>query len=273
MAIVVRAETDDPAALIPAIRRELAAMDSTIPAVFAVYSDVVAASLARHRLGALVLVVFGLVSLTLAAVGTYGLISFSVNQRFNEIAVRSAFGAERDNLLKMFVKRALQLAGIGVVLGVAGAIALRQVVASQLYEISALDPWVLALVPLTMLAVTRSRPTCPRAERRASTFPPRCARTEREAMWRGILVLIVGMTAQTVHSQPASSADIAAAHDRRGARGILPTDCARGIDGDARAARARSGGVTARHGATRAARGHRRTLFRARPLGGGALRG
>jgi predicted permease len=153
-AVVVRAENDDPAALIPTIRRELDAMDSTLPAVFAVYTDVVAASLARHRLGAGVLVVFALVSLILAAVGTYGLISFSVNQRFNEIAVRSAFGAERDNLLKLFIKRALQLAAIGVVVGVGGAIALRQVVASQLYETSALDPWVLALVPLTMLAVT-----------------------------------------------------------------------------------------------------------------------
>ena len=154
MAVVVRSENDDVAALIPAIRRELAAMDPTIPAVYAVYSDVIAASLARQRLGTLMLVVFGLVSLTLAAVGTYGLIAFSVNQRFNEIAVRSAFGAERESLLAMFVKRALQLAAIGIVLGVAGAIALRQVVASQLYEVSALDPWVLALVPLTMLAVT-----------------------------------------------------------------------------------------------------------------------
>jgi ABC-type antimicrobial peptide transport system permease subunit len=153
MAVVARAETDDPAALIPSIRRELTSLDSTIPAVFAVYSDVVAASLARHRLGALVLVVFGLVSLTLAAVGTYGLMSFSVNQRFNEIAVRSAFGAERGRLLKMFVTRALQLAGVGIVLGIAGAIAMRQVVASQLYETSALDPWVLLLVPVTMLAV------------------------------------------------------------------------------------------------------------------------
>jgi len=98
--------------------------------------------------------VFGLVSLKLAAVGTYGLISFSVSQRFNEIAVRSAFGAERGTLLKMFVKRALQLAAVGVALGLVGAIAMRQVVASQLYETSALDPWVLALVPLTMLAVT-----------------------------------------------------------------------------------------------------------------------
>jgi putative ABC transport system permease protein len=154
MAVVVRAENDAPAALIPAIRRELEAMDSTIPGTFAIYSDVVSASLARHRLGALVLVVFGIVSLTLAAVGTYGLMSFSVNQRFNEIAVRSAFGAERDRLLKMFVARAAQLAGIGIVVGVAGAVAMRQLVASQLYETSALDPWVLALVPLAMLAVT-----------------------------------------------------------------------------------------------------------------------
>ena len=81
MAVVIRAENDDSCALIPAIRRELADMDSTLPGVFAVYSDVVAAGLARHRLGALVLVVFGFVSLTLAAVGTYGLMSFSVNQR------------------------------------------------------------------------------------------------------------------------------------------------------------------------------------------------
>jgi ABC-type antimicrobial peptide transport system permease subunit len=153
-AIIVRADNDDPAALIPAIRRELAALDSTLPATFALYTDVVATSLARHRLGAIVLVVFGLVSLTLAAVGTYGLLSFTVNQRFNEIAVRAAFGAERGALLKMFIMRAAWLAGLGIVIGIVAAIALRQVVASQLYETSALDPWVLGLVPLTMLAVT-----------------------------------------------------------------------------------------------------------------------
>jgi hypothetical protein len=154
MAVVIRAESDTPATLIPAIRRELADMDSTLPGVFAVYSDVVAAGLARHRLGALVLVVFGFVSLTLAAVGTYGLMSFSVNQRVNEIAVRSAFGAARANLLSMFVGRAMRLAAVGVAIGVVGAIAMQRVVASQLYEVSALDPWVLVLVPVTMLVVT-----------------------------------------------------------------------------------------------------------------------
>src|SRR5690606_19047862 len=143
MAVMVRVATDDPAPLIPAIRQILAEMDSTIPGVFTLYSDVIAASLARHKLGAVVLVVFGLVSLTLAAVGTYGLIAFSVSQRFNEIAVRSAIGAESANLLKMFVTSALRLTGIGVVVGIGGAIALRQVVASQLYETSALDPLVL----------------------------------------------------------------------------------------------------------------------------------
>jgi ABC-type antimicrobial peptide transport system permease subunit len=141
-------------------------MDSTLPGVFAVYTDVVAAGLARHRLGALVLVVFGFVSLTLAAVGTYGLMSFSVNQRVNEIAVRSAFGAERGTLLTMFVTRALQLAVIGIVLGVVGAVAMRRIVASQLYQTSALDPWVLALVPLTMIAVTLAASYVP--ARRAS---------------------------------------------------------------------------------------------------------
>jgi ABC-type antimicrobial peptide transport system permease subunit len=66
----------------------------------------------------------------------------------------------------MFVKRALQLAGIGIVFGIAGAIAMRQVVASQLYQISAFDPWVLVLVPATMLVVTAAASYMP--ARRAS---------------------------------------------------------------------------------------------------------
>ncbi len=154
MAVVVRASVDDPGSLIPAIRNELAEMDSTIPAVFAIYSDVIASSTARQRLGALSLVVFGLVSLTLAAVGIYGLVAYSASQRYNEIAVRAAMGADRPQVLKMFLGRGLRLAGIGIAAGLLGAVALGQAVASQLYEVSALDPQVFVLVPLTMLAVT-----------------------------------------------------------------------------------------------------------------------
>jgi predicted permease len=154
MSIVVRAETDDPGNLIPAIRNELAQMDATIPAVFALYSDVIAASIARQKLGAIALVVFGLVSLTLAAVGIYGLVSYSASQRYNEIAVRSAMGADRSRVRNMFLSRGLKLAGLGIGAGLLGAVALGQVIASQLYGVSALDPLVFLLVPLTMLAVT-----------------------------------------------------------------------------------------------------------------------
>jgi putative ABC transport system permease protein len=154
MSIVVRAETDDPGNLIPTIRRELAQMDSTIPAVFALYSDVMTASVARQKLGAASLAVFGLLSLTLAAVGIYGLVSYSASQRHNEIAVRSAMGADRTRVLNIFLGRGLRLAGLGIGVGLAGAVALGQLIASQLYGVSALDPSVFLLVPLTMLAVT-----------------------------------------------------------------------------------------------------------------------
>lgn len=176
MSVVVRAENDHPGNLIPAIRRELAQMDPTIPAVFALYSDVIAASIARQKLGALSLVVFGLVSLTLAAVGIYGLVSYSASQRYNEIAVRSAIGADRRCVLKMFLGRGLKLAGLGVGVGLVGAIALGQLIASQLYGVSALDPPVFALVPLTMLGVTLLASYFP--ARRASRIDPSAALRE-----------------------------------------------------------------------------------------------
>ena len=154
MSIVVRAEIDDPGSLITPIRSELAQMDPSIPAVFALYSDVMTASVARQKLGAVALVVFGLVSLTLAAVGIFGLVSYSASQRYNEIAVRSAMGADRGRVLNMFLGRALRLAGLGIAVGLAGAIALGQVIASQLYGVGALDPPVFLAVPLTMLGVT-----------------------------------------------------------------------------------------------------------------------
>jgi putative ABC transport system permease protein len=154
MVVVVRSEFDDPASLIPGIRGVLGDMDKTIPPVFGIYSDVLASATARQRLGALSLVTFGLVALVLAAVGIYGLVAYSASQRYSEIAVRAAMGADRDRLLGMFLGRGLRLAGLGIAAGLAGGIALGQAVASQLYEVGALDPQVFVLVPLTMLAVT-----------------------------------------------------------------------------------------------------------------------
>ena len=153
MSLVVRARDEDPRALIPAIRGELAKMDPTIPPVFTVYSDTLSAAMARQRLSTMLLAAFGFVSLGLAAVGIYGLMSYSVSQRVREIAVRAAVGARSGEVLGMIVSWALRLTIIGIVLGLAGAWAMRTVVVGQLYEISALDPLVFVSVPVTILVV------------------------------------------------------------------------------------------------------------------------
>ncbi len=139
MVVTIRTSYDNPGSLIPAVRRELSAMDPTIPPQFAVYSDVISASVARQRIGAALLSVFAVAALILAAVGIYGLMSYSVTQRSGEIAVRSALGASAGEVLGMIVRRGLMLAAAGIVVGLTGAVALRQVIASQLYEVSALD--------------------------------------------------------------------------------------------------------------------------------------
>jgi putative ABC transport system permease protein len=154
MVIVVRADAGDPLALIPAIRSVLADMDPTVPPVFAVYGDLLSAATARQRLGTTLLVAFGLASLGLAAVGIYGLMSYSVSQRTGEIAVRSALGARSSEVLVMIVAWAMRLSLIGIVLGLISAWAMRTFVASQLYEISASDPLVFVIVPATILVVS-----------------------------------------------------------------------------------------------------------------------
>jgi putative ABC transport system permease protein len=151
--LAVKTRLDDPGSLIPAIRRQIAEMAPTIPVEFAVYTDSVDASIARERLGTALLGVFGALALTLAAVGVYGVMTYSVAQRTGEIAVRSALGASSGQVLGLVLGRGVKLGVAGVVIGLGGAIALRRVVAGQLYGVSPLDPGVLVLVPLVLLIV------------------------------------------------------------------------------------------------------------------------
>jgi len=153
MTVVVRTALDAPQSLIPAIRREISAMDPVWPVEVHLYPEVVRASIVRERLGMMLLVVFGAAALLLAAVGVYGVISASVTQRRGEIAVRAALGASAAQVLRLIMQHGVQLALAGVAAGVIGAVALRQILASQLYEISALDLRVLLLVPVALLVV------------------------------------------------------------------------------------------------------------------------
>jgi ABC-type antimicrobial peptide transport system permease subunit len=173
MTVVVRARRGDPRDVIPPIRAALAEVDPTIPPVFSVYSDLLSAATARQRLSTALLAAFGLASLLLAAVGLYGLMSYTVSQRTGEIAVRSALGARSDEMLVMIVRGAIRLALAGIVLGLAGAWALRTVVASQLYEISAFDPLVFVAVPVAILLVSVLSSYLP--ARRAAAIDPAVA--------------------------------------------------------------------------------------------------
>jgi len=151
--LAVKTGLDDPASLIPAIRREVAAMAPTLPVEFGVYTDAINASIARERLGTALLAVFAAIALILAAVGVYGVMAYSVTQRSRELALRAALGASTGEVLGFVMRRSAFMALGGVSLGIAGAAALRNVVQSQLYETSALDPAVLIPVPVLLLAV------------------------------------------------------------------------------------------------------------------------
>ena len=150
--LIVRSEGDDPGALVAAIRAEIAALQP-MPAEFEVYSQILRVSLARERLGMSLFAVFGAVALALAAVGVYGLMSYSVAQRSGEIAVRAALGASQRRIVGGVVARGAWLGLAGIAIGVVVAAAAGRVLASELYGVSTLDWRMFVAVPLTLLAV------------------------------------------------------------------------------------------------------------------------
>jgi predicted permease len=174
--LIVRSESDDPGALVTAIRAEIAAL-RPMPAEFELYSQVLRVSLARERLGMSLFAVFGAVALALAAVGVYGLMSYSVAQRTGEIAVRAALGASQRQIIGGVVARGAWLGLAGIAIGVAVAAATGRVLSSELYGVNALDWRVFVAVPLTLLAVALAAAYVP-ARRAARVDPAGVLQTE-----------------------------------------------------------------------------------------------
>jgi putative ABC transport system permease protein len=152
--LVVRS-TEDPALIQRAVREQLKAVDPEQGiAKIELMRQMVSDSIARPRLEAQVLSVFGVIALGLASLGLYGLIAFSVAQRSREIGIRVALGASQATILRMVLGDGLRLAIAGVLLGVVGFVSLAQSVRSLLFEVKPLDPVTLISVISTLLVVS-----------------------------------------------------------------------------------------------------------------------
>ncbi len=114
-------------------------------------SSIVGDDVSRPRLLATLLLLFGIMGLTLGALGIYGVLAYAVSQRRQEIGVRVALGATPRSVLRLVVGQGMALALVGVVAGVAGALALTRVMASVLYEVKATDPATFATVVAVLL--------------------------------------------------------------------------------------------------------------------------
>jgi putative ABC transport system permease protein len=114
---------------------------------------IVAGAVARQRFSMLLLAIFAAVALVLAAVGIYGVMSYSVAQQTREIGIRMALGAQRVDVLKMTIKQGLKLVGLGLLIGLGAAFILTRVMASLLFGISATDPLTFIMISLVLLAV------------------------------------------------------------------------------------------------------------------------
>jgi len=140
------------AGLLPMIREQVASLDKDIP-VYDVKSmdDYVAASVAQPRLDSTLLGIFAGLALVLAMVGIYGVMSFSVEQRTNEIGIRMTLGAQRRDVLQLVLWQALVIGATGAVLGIAGALATSGLLKSLLFGVRPSDPATLAGVAILLV--------------------------------------------------------------------------------------------------------------------------
>jgi putative ABC transport system permease protein len=138
--LVVRT-SGDAAALAPAIKRAVWSVDANQPIQRVMtMDDLIALSAAERRFALVIIESFAIAALVLAAVGIYGVLSGSVSERMREIGVRSALGATRHSILALVVRQGLALVLLGIVIGVAGALAATRALVSLMFDVSRLDP-------------------------------------------------------------------------------------------------------------------------------------
>ncbi len=143
-----------PLALAENVRKAILAVDAEQPvASVRTLEDVIAAHVAQRRLTLRLIGLFATVALLLAAIGLYGVIAYVVALRTHEIGIRVALGARTHDVLKLVVRQGMTLVGVGLFIGLIGALSLSRFIAGQLHEVSAVDPATFALVSLLLAGV------------------------------------------------------------------------------------------------------------------------
>ena len=154
MTLVLRTHGADPMQVAAAAQKEIRAIAPGQPiSDVKTMSDVVSGNVSQPRFYTLLLGIYAAIALLLAATGLYGVLSYAVSQRLQEIGIRLALGATRRDVFGLVMGHALRLVSIGTLLGLAGAWALTRLIAAQLYRTQATDPATFAAVAGLMTAV------------------------------------------------------------------------------------------------------------------------
>src|SRR6266542_912146 len=173
MTLAVRTSVE-PLNLVNAIRQEVMALDRNVPiASVRTMEQIMATVTVQPRFNMILLGIFAAVALVLAAVGIYGVLSYSVTQRTHEIGLRLALGAQQGEVLKLVVRQGMILALLGVAIGLAASFALTRLLTGLLYGVSATDPltFIVIALLLTMVALI----ACWIPARRATKVDPMIA--------------------------------------------------------------------------------------------------
>lgn len=152
LTLVVRGQ-GEASAYIPAMRDTVRSLDPQLPLKFRTLDQVFSSSLDQRRFSLVIFGVFGATALLLAAMGIYGVTSYAVAQRTQEIGLRMALGAQTGDVLKLVLRNGMSLAFIGAAVGVAGAYALTRVMASLLFEVVPTDLATFITVSVGLIAV------------------------------------------------------------------------------------------------------------------------
>jgi putative ABC transport system permease protein len=173
MTLVIRTHTDA-ASLASGARQVIQTLDSEQPvADVRTMEGWLSDSVARARFNTLLLTVFALVALLLAAVGIYGVMAYTVTQRTHEIGIRMALGAQAADVMRMIVKRGMTLVVAGVGLGLTGAFLLTRVLTTLLFGVSATDPMTFTVIAVVLAIVALG--ACFIPARRATKVDPMVA--------------------------------------------------------------------------------------------------